>query len=56
MDFAQENNRGHFLKRRECTLLFFAEKCEKALTFGDKRNKLNERVKKGNVLLMHKKG
>ena len=32
------------------------ENAKKALTFGDKRNKLNERAKKGNVLLMHKKG
>jgi len=32
------------------------ENAKKALTFGAKRNKLNERAKKGNVLLMHKKG
>ena len=33
VDFAQENNRGHFLKRRECTLLFFMPKMRKSLDF-----------------------
>ncbi|WP_278890054.1 hypothetical protein [[Ruminococcus] lactaris] len=31
--YAQENNRGHFLKRRECTLLFFMPKMRKSLDF-----------------------
>jgi len=30
------------------------ENAKKALTFGVKRNKLNERVEKGNVFLMRK--
>ncbi len=55
--YAQENNRWTFLEeKRVYSVIFYAKKCEKALTFGDKRNKLNERAKKGNVLLMHKKG
>ena len=52
------NNRW-FLKKKESAICYFCmknnmENAKKALTFGAKRNKLNERVEKGNVFLMRK--
>ena len=57
-----KNNRW-FLKKKESAICYFCienntknnmENAKKALTFGAKRNKLNERVEKGNVFLMRK--
>ena len=48
-----------FLRKKESAICYFCmknnmENAKKALTFGAKRNKLNERVEKGNVFLMRK--
>ena len=46
-------------RKKESAICYFCienntKNAKKALTFGAKRNKLNERVEKGNVFLMRK--